>query len=158
VLGSPKDNPDFDAAGRLRLSNHEANRLATITSPQFAVSCDMDPSSVRRALHRLGSDNFRDQILLAWAAEMAMEPRHPPERTEAWLALIDAADRWAPQQFPLTGQDALDLGLPPGPGVGQCLKLVEAWWQAGDFQAGRDACLTKLKDVVGFTTSYTNKE
>ncbi len=157
VLGPAKDNPDYDPARRLRLSNHDADRLAMMTRPRYTLSWDMDPAHRRRALHSLGGDGFRDLALLAWATEMAAEPRHPPERTEAWLKLIEAADRWIPRPFPLTGQDALDLGMAPGPQVGQALKLVETWWQAGDFQAGRDDCLARLEAVVGFTTSFTKK-
>ncbi len=158
VLGSPKDNPEHDTAGRLRLSNHDTNRLAMMTEPRDTPSWDMDQGSIRRALNSLGSDSFRDLTLLAWTAEMAAEPRHPPERTDAWLALIEAADTWTPLHFPLAGQDALDLGMVPGPAVGENLKLVEAWWQAGDFEAGREGCLSRLNDIIKFTTSETPQE
>ncbi len=153
VLGSPEGSPKPNPAARLKLSNHQTSRLAMMIEPPFAPSWDMDPAAMRRALHGLGGDGFRDLTLLAWAAEMATEPRHPPERTEAWLALIEAADRWTPRRFPLTGRDALDLGMRPGPAVGRSLKLVESWWQAGDFRAGREQCLARLESVAGLTAS-----
>ena len=153
VLGGPTDARLSGLAGRLRLSNHEAVRLAVMTQPLYEITSDMDPTTVRRALHHLGNDDFRDMALLAWANEMATEPRHPTERTDAWLSLLRAADDWTPLLFPLKGQDALDLGLPPGPTIGETLRLVEAWWEAGDFQAGRDDCLAKLQAVITFTTS-----
>jgi len=160
VLGTPADGSLSALAGRLRLSNHDANRLAMLTSPRYSISWDMDQAVVRRALQDIGSDEFRDLTLLAWAAEMAVEPRHPQDRTDAWLALLETADQWTPLNFPLTGQDALDLGMEPGPGVGQNLKFIKAWWQAGEFKAGRDECLNRLKAVIGFSDTYgkTNKE
>ena len=152
------EDQKFELAGRLRLSNHEANRLAAMASPRYDIDFDMPDASVRTALHKLGSEEFRDLTLLAWAGEMSVEPRHPPERTDAWLALLDAADNWTPKVFPLKGEDALNLGMTPGPQVGQVLKLVDIWWQAGDFKANREDCMDKLKAVIGFSTTYTNKE
>ncbi|HER25765.1 MAG TPA: CCA tRNA nucleotidyltransferase, partial [Rhodospirillales bacterium] len=156
VIGTSTDNPDHQTTGRLRLSNQDSNRLAALIAPPITPSWDMDQATIRRALHNLGADEFRDLTLLAWAAELAAEPRHPADRTDAWLALIDAADTWTTVRFPLSGQDALDLGMAPGPTIGQNLKLVESWWQAGDFRADHDQCLARLKDIVGFATSYRN--
>lgn len=153
MLDNPTDGPGVTLASRLRLSNHEAARLAVMTRPLYKITPDMDQPAIRRALHHLGRDNFRDLTLLAWAGEMAAEPRHPPERTDKWLALIATTDGWTPLVFPLKGRDALDLGLPPGPKVGTTLTLVEAWWEAGDFQADRQNCMAKLQAVINFTTT-----
>ena len=148
VLMHHADHPVADIAHRLRLSNHQTARLAMMLSPRYEISPEMEPAAVRQALNDLGSDDFRDHALLAWAGEMAAEPRHPSVRTNAWLALIGVCDRWTPLTFPLKGQDVLDLGIPHGPKIGQALRIVESWWEAGDFQADRDACLAKLKTVI----------
>jgi len=37
------------------------------------------------------------------------------------------------------------LGIKTGPRVGELLKGVAAWWEAGDFRADRKACLAELK-------------
>jgi hypothetical protein len=36
--------------------------------------------------------------------------------------------------------------------VGALLAKVEAWWIAGDFQSGRQACLARLRELAA---SYT---
>jgi poly(A) polymerase len=50
--------------------------------------------------------------------------------------------------LPVRGQDALDLGIPPGPRIGQLMAAVEAWWEEGDYRADRGACLAKLKELA----------
>ena len=60
--------------------------------------------------------------------------------------LLSAIGR-APE-FPISGHDVTALGIPPGPRVGELLDAVERWWEAGDFAADRDACLTHLKELA----------
>ena len=68
--------------------------------------------------------------------------------TRGVKALITAAKRWRPVTFPLRGEDAVALGLVPGPEIGRLLGEVEAWWEASDFKATRRACLAELKRRV----------
>ncbi|MFQ5766120.1 MAG: CCA tRNA nucleotidyltransferase, partial [Rhodospirillales bacterium] len=136
------------AAARLRLSNRETLHLVTLVAPPVAVSPDLDGPALRKALHRLGPDTVRDLALLVWAGELAVTPRLPAARTEGWIGLIEACDRWRGAVFPLQGTDALDLGIPEGPRVGQLLDGVEAWWEEGDYAADREACLEKLKALA----------
>ena len=135
-------------AQRLRLSNQETERLATLAAPPTAVTPDLAARARRRALHRLGAGTFRDLALLAWAGEMAITPHGPQGRSAAWIALLSEADAWQPLAFPLKGRDALALGVPEGPRVGELLAQVEAWWEDGDFRAGREECLAKLKALT----------
>ena len=55
---------------------------------------------------------------------------------------------WTPPELPIGGDDALALGLKPGPKVGALIEAVERWWIAGDFSADRDACLAELKRLA----------
>ena len=48
------------------------------------------------------------------------------------------------RSLPVSGGDALKLGLKPGPKVGALIAEVERWWIAGDFTADRAACLAEL--------------
>ena len=50
--------------------------------------------------------------------------------------------------LPVSGADALKLGLKPGPQVGALLEAVERWWIDTDFSADRAACLAELKRRV----------
>src|SRR5438874_77183 len=60
-------------------------------------------------------------------------------------ARADAAEAAAPPRFPLRGRDVTALGIAAGARVGALLKAVEAWWEAGDFEADRAACLDELR-------------
>ena len=91
---------------------------------------------------------MRDSALLNWAAELAIDPRQPPERNPAWRALLESAARWRPLKFPLKGRDALALGVAPGKRVGQLLAAVAEWWEDGDYRADREACLARLKTIA----------
>ncbi|XKH38330.1 hypothetical protein ACIU1J_28095 [Azospirillum doebereinerae] len=50
-------------------------------------------------------------------------------------------------RLPVAGRDLLALGVPHGPGLGQRLKEIEAWWIAEDFRPGREACLDRVAKV-----------
>ena len=136
-------------ADRLRLSNRQADRLAACLAASVQVSADVDTPGRVCALQRLGANAVRDLGLLAWAGELAVTPRLPAERTRAWRDILEAADAWAPLAFPLGGRDVTDFGVAPGPAVGRLLCAVEAWWEAGDYGPGRQACLDKLKSLIG---------
>ncbi len=135
-------------AGRLRLSNHQTLRLVTLAQPPVDLSPELDEKAFRRALHHLGPDIVRDLALLTWSGELAATPRLPSERTQGWIELLEACDEWRGAVFPLQGQDALDLGVAEGPAVGELMARAEDWWEEGDYQAGREACLEKLKSLV----------
>ncbi len=135
-------------AGRLRLSNREADRLAAAGVP-VRVSPDSGAPVLRHALQRLGAEAVRDLSLIAWAGELAGTPRLPAERTRAWRDILEAADAWTPLFFPLKGRDVTALGVAPGPAVGELLAAVEAWWEDADYGPDRAACLEKLESLIG---------
>ncbi len=145
---------DADAAGaeacarRLRLSNRETERLRALAAPAMEVSPELDAKTRRRAFHRLGAETVRDLALLSWAMSVAVMPHQPKGRNEAWRELIEQADAWTPVELPVKGQDALDMGVPPGAAVGRLLAAVETWWEDGDYRADRAACLAKLRQAA----------
>jgi poly(A) polymerase len=126
-------------AARLRLSNGERDRLALLVAPPVMVDLAGDERVQRRALHRLGLAAYGDLVLLRAAETGATDAAH---------ALLAAAPRRLPGGFPLRGRDVTELGIPPGPAVGEALAAVAAWWEAGDFRADRQACLARLAELV----------
>ena len=135
-------------AGRLRLSNRHTLHLVTLAAPPVDMKPDMEEPALHRALHRLGPESVRDLTLLAWAGELAVTPRLPEAKTQAWIGLLEACDGWEGHVFPIQGQDVVGLGVAEGPRVGELLAEVEAWWEDGDYQADRDSCLGKLKSLL----------
>ncbi len=120
----------FDLAARLRMSVSERDRLVALAGPPPDHS--MDDDALRR--------------LLADAPPGALAAR-------TWLA-GDAGPEWAALRarlatlprpvFPLEGRDALALGVPPGPAVGELLREVRAWWMQGGCRAHAATCRAEL--------------
>ena len=135
-------------AGRLKLSNTQARRLLDMTAPPADIDPDADTPAINKALRRLGPDTVRDLTLLAWAGELSITPRLPAERTQAWIGLLETCDGWQDVVLPIGGEDVAALGVGEGPRVGELLARVEDWWEDGDYAAGRDQCLDKLKSLL----------
>jgi poly(A) polymerase len=124
-----------NVAERLRLANHDRDRLVLLAAPPWAVALGDDERAQRRALRRLGLAAYRDLVLLR-AAETGEAARA--------AALIAAAPDRVPPAFPLRGRDARQLGVPAGKRLGELLAEVERWWEEGDYRADRTACLDRL--------------
>lgn len=143
-----------DAAGgetvadRLKLSNAGRKRLIAMTAPPAAVGIGKDEKAQHRWVFELGGETVRDLALLAWAGELAIAPRQPKAKADAWKNLLLLTEAWAPPRLPVDGDDVRGLGIPPGPEVGRLLRTVENWWKQGDFRAGREECLEKLKEIA----------
>ncbi|MBR9971242.1 CCA tRNA nucleotidyltransferase [Magnetospirillum sulfuroxidans] len=143
-----------DAAGiavmgeRLKLSAAQVARLAAIAVPKVEITLGMDDIAARRALRRVGADTFRDLVLVAWADHRSRSGLVDSHESALWQNLLDLADGWQPVELPVRGADCLELGIPPGPGIGRMLTRVEQWWEAGDYRADRAACLDYLRRVV----------
>ncbi len=135
-------------ADRLRLSNAQGARLRLMMAPPQPLDAATEPRDLRRALHRHGVAPVRDLLLLAWADALAATPDLPRAGSGPWLAQLDRIDAWETPRFPLRGRDALAQGVAHGPRIGHLLRAVEAWWEEGDFAAGRDACLAQLREII----------
>ena len=122
--------PATAVAKRLKLSTQQSLRLQLMLEP--AVPGDLE--NRRAALYRLGTSLFIDRVLL--------------EGPDDWRAALALARAWTPPELPISGADALALGLKPSPQVGALLEAVERWWIAGDFSADRAACLAELKRLA----------
>lgn len=127
---------DATAIGkRLKLSTQESVRLQLMLDPANAI----DTANLRASLYHLGTKLFIDRALLDAPGD--------------WRAALALAGAWTPPDLPIGGNDALALGLKPGPKVGALIEAVERWWIAGDFSADRDACLAELKRLADAPSS-----
>lgn len=121
-------------AERLRFSNAEADRLAALARPLPQLG--QDEAGTQRQLYRTGDrERYRLAALLA-AAE--------GDPADLDLRLRTALD-WPWPKFPVSGLDLIELGVKPGPHIGEILRLVEDWWVRRDFAPDRDACLDAVR-------------
>jgi poly(A) polymerase len=114
-----------------------------MAAPQVVLSPDLDGPARRRALYRLGTEAWSDQVLIAWAAS------RDATDNASWRGLYDEAESWERPRFPVTGRDLKKLGLEEGAEVGDVLRAAEAWWIEGDFRADRQECLVWIADRIG---------
>ena len=130
-------------ASILKLSNAERDRLVALTEPRpiFAVA---DARAVRRQVYDLGNAIALDLLMMDWAAGL------PRESVESdWRQARAIVRDWQRPEFPLTGGDAKNLGVAPGPEIGALMRGLEEWWIAGDFGADRAYSLAELKRRIG---------
>lgn len=121
-------------AERLRFSRKEARRLEALARPLPALG--EDEADIRRRLYRTGDrELYRLRALLAAA---------DGDRGDLDKRL-GLADGWAWPKFPIGGLDLVELGVEPGPHLGDILNLVEDWWVRRDFAPDRDACLAAIR-------------
>ncbi|SDH11080.1 CCA tRNA nucleotidyltransferase [Roseospirillum parvum] len=120
-------------ATRWRLSGAEAARLLTLCGPLEEAEPSLGPPALRALAERLGTATAADRLLLAWAAQRAASGRTDAALSQRWRAALDGVLDWTVPDFPLKGQDLLDLGMAPGPGVGMLLGELKALWRAEDY-------------------------
>ena len=130
------------AAGRLRLSNPQRDRLIAAAEGPPVPAAPMTLREARQALYRFGADAFRDRIAVAWGAAGLTAADCE------WRGLLSYPDAWAPPAFPITGEEIKAAGVPEGPLHGRVRREVEAWWIDADFPADKAAALERLRAVV----------
>ncbi len=141
--------PDMQAvratADRFKLSNADRTRLEEIVSAKDKIVSYLSIREVRKLLYRLGANAFKDRASLRWAED--------PKDTNAiqWRALLAVADAWDRPEFPLTGREVMNAGVPEGPLVGRILSEVEEWWVDSDFVEDEFSLAERLKAVVQAT-------
>ncbi len=127
-------------AARLRLSNNERARMEKSVEAAKVVHPRLEETAARAALYRLGSEAFRDGLLLSTA-------KYPASKPEG-RGLHDLPDRWTPPVFPISGNDVAALGVPPGPAVGATLRKLEQWWIDRDFRPDPESLKNELRLLV----------
>ena len=132
-------------ADRLRLSNHERERLQALVATAMPDFVAGEPAQ-RLAIHRLGPRLYADLVRLGQAAGDIGDAV-----ADELLAL--AAD-WRPRELPIGGADLLALGVPPGPELGRMLADVRRAWEEADFTLDREACLARAAALAAATRRH----
>jgi poly(A) polymerase len=112
---------------RLRLSNAEYERLASMADGWWQVARQRDEPAGRVLLYRLRRERFTDRVLLAWTRS----PEGAADRS--WRALATLPARWITPVFPFKAADFMTRGVPKGPRLGAALRAAEQAWIAAGF-------------------------
>jgi poly(A) polymerase len=112
---------------RLRLTNAEHERLASMADGWWQISSSRSEHEARVLLYRLGETRFTDRVLLAWTRAPQGAADQP------WHRLATLPARWNPPVFPLKAADFIARGVPKGPRLGAALDAAEQAWIAAGF-------------------------
>jgi poly(A) polymerase len=123
---------------RLRLTNVEFERLASVGEAWWRLTAGMGDANARALLYRLRPEKYLDRMLLAWsrAPEGAADQR--------WHALATLPARWSIPVFPLKAADFMARGVQKGPALGAALRVAEAAW----IEAGFPMDLAALEQIA----------
>lgn len=140
-------------AVRLRLTNAEAKALDSMGHRWWRLA-DMDEARARRRLYRLGEEQYRDRLLLAWARSGASQ-NFADNHAAYWREFVSLPQRWTAPKFPLKAADFIARGIAEGPALGHVLTLAEDAWLAADFPLAPSA-LSAIADqtVARFTRDH----
>lgn len=117
---------------RLRLSARQIRRLNFLMAAPSQLTAAISRTALRQLLYDHGVEAINDLALQQGVPELLPRIQEAP-----------------PPPFPLTGRDALALGMQPGPAVGEALRALEDAWRANDFAASRDELLAELAQRHG---------
>ena len=112
---------------KLRLTNHEHERLASLAEGWRRISPDFGEQGARALLYRLGPEHFTDHALLGWARSEG------GAADASWHALATLPAHWSVPVFPLKAADFIARGVEKGPALGAALVAAEAAWIAAGF-------------------------
>ena len=131
---------------RLRLSNTEHERLASMADGWWRIAPAHGEAAARALLYRLGPQRFTDRALLAWA-------RSPAEASDAaWRELAALPERWIAPVFPLKAADFLARGVDKGPALGAALRAAEEAWVAASFPRDMPALSAIIDAAIASVT------
>lgn len=107
------------------LSNEEKDNFNDFGEAYDAIGPDAHNLKKLRALiYKFGNKVVTQSYLL----RLAIEEKNPN------LELLDTILYWRAPSFPITGDDLIAAGIPPGRNLGQKLKELEGKWIKSDFK------------------------
>jgi poly(A) polymerase len=119
---------------RLRLSKAEGARLDSMAYRWWRLNA-LDDAQARVRLYKLGSDRYRDRVMLGWARS--------GDDADYWRRIATLSARWSAPVFPLKAADFMAKGVQAGPSLGAVLARAEQLWIDAGFPSdqGRVAAI-----------------
>jgi tRNA nucleotidyltransferase/poly(A) polymerase len=126
---------------KLRLTNNEHERLASMAEGWRRISPAFGENTAKALLYRLSVQHFTDHALVGWARSEANA------HDARWRELATLPQRWTAPEFPLEAADLMKRGLTQGPALGRALAAAERAWIAAGFTQERRA-LDEIADAA----------
>jgi poly(A) polymerase len=131
----------------LRLSGEERHVLALAALGDARLEVPPSEKDARRLLYRHGVADYQRLLRLSLARCLGRAISDA-----GWQTALRLPQRWPVPVMPVRGGDLVELGLPPGPRVGEIMRMLETRWIETDFTVGREALLQQARDGIGGTS------
>ena len=138
-------NNDFknieDFLNDFPLTVNEAKELTELGKLNQKIVSYLSMKEVRSMLYRMGSDNFKNQIILNWAKDIN-------NKNEVnWRSLYEVSNSWEKPDFSIKADEVLRMGIEKGPLVSKILDELEEWWIDNDFINDKFSMIERLKAI-----------
>jgi poly(A) polymerase len=142
LLLEPKRGSDAAFLGRsLCLSSGDTKKLSTFEA--FAsVTPDLSSLQRRQLVCRYGRKVALARLAIAWAGVST------PINDVRWCSLLREISELVPPEFPLKGRDFINIGMEPGPRVGDLLERFETAWIESNFRLERAQLLEQAEVLI----------
>ncbi|GBR50593.1 polynucleotide adenylyltransferase [Neokomagataea thailandica NBRC 106555] len=125
-------------AQNLKFSNADKLYLKRMDESQPELSPEMDDDALRRARFLQDSAILQGRAWLIQAAQNV-------GKIESWDNLRERLAALPQPVFPLSGQDARQAGIEPGPAMGAWLRAGQVWWLSQGCRPDSAECLSYLQ-------------
>ncbi len=95
-----------------------------------------------------------DDVLYTYGPSIALEWSYLQENMGA--EEVDKIQGYTKPKMPVQALDLMDLGLKPGPQLGDVLKSCEIWWRQGGYQANKQDCLNYVSGLISASSKTPN--
>jgi poly(A) polymerase len=123
----------------LRLSNPEfdallfwARTIRDLRAMSETTGRPREDRELKALLYRNGPRNYARRLMI----EACLRRESCNEATLA--RDLELPGHWPRPEFPISGRDLLELGVPPGPAIGDWLSKLETEWVEADFSLSDD--------------------
>ncbi len=137
-------------AERLKMSKAEAS-FFDHWSKAPDIADGLTGTALDRMLYRHGAEGVLARLRLKFALVSAKVRGDvgTMAASACTAELLTRAEKWVKPTFPLTGEDAINLGVKPGPRIGALLGAVEDEWVERNFTQSREVLLSRLAELAG---------
>ncbi|NNC36344.1 MAG: CCA tRNA nucleotidyltransferase [Hyphomonadaceae bacterium] len=132
---------EFAMAGltrRLKMANVEKTRLLGWAGDRAALKPGLSDKDLKIEIFKAGRQVAMDRSVLRAAGA------DDPIIKKQWLAVFDTAREWDWPEFPLSGKDLIEAGVPKGTSMGKALAALEALWIRSGFTADKTRLIAAL--------------
>ncbi len=139
-------------ADRLRLSNEQKNKLVTLVRHHmFSVSEEQTDKAVRRFLRNIGLENVDSMLALRTGDRLGSGATETSWRTEDFKKRILEVQKmpFSIKDLKINGTDVMkELGIKPGPRIGEILKEIFEEVDDGKIKNEREALIERVKQAM----------